>query len=574
MGVPRLFPWLIKAFPKAVVHFQEGKYSIHVDGLYIDANGLLHQAAQIEFNYGDVKRKMDPNAHLTYDEKIIKVYTRFFNMIKDVAKIVIPTKTLYIAIDGPAPIAKQAQQRFRRFQSAAAATTPGSFDPNCITPGTIFMFELTKYMHFAIRKEMSATNTTLGGSWRNIQVYFSPPTVPGEGEHKIMDYMRTIPNAKDLTHCMFGPDGDLIMLTLAAHLPKMFLFRADQYNPGFYDLLDMGIVSSGLAKTLNQTKREANDVVNDFILAGFFVGNDFLPKIQMFMYLEDGLNLILSLYNKLSKGGTVNKLTAMDNISFPGLTELVKNMAGREKWYLQDQAKAKPTDPRFIDTTLLKNVKDEKLDFVSFRKDYYAKSNITDSGTLGNPSAEVREMCVLYVIAINWVFLYYVVGITSWVSYYPRYYAPLMTDLAVVLDTLTAEEINRMYPTTIDEPSLPFVQLLSVIAPKNADLLPKPYSELMTSLHSPLVKAGYYPTSFKIDYEGKTKEHMGISLLPFIDVALVRKCYNEVNHKQVKYTRNTFGHLELFTVDPKYTADYTSDYGTLKNMHIRKKIIT
>lgn len=626
MGVPRLFPWLIKMFPGAHIHFNpsigpDGTLQIvhvidpktkklikfefpHIDGLYLDANGLLHSAAQIVFNYGSEKRKIDPYAKLTYEQRIKKVYEIFFNMIKNIVIIVNPKKVLYIAIDGPAPLAKQAQQRQRRFVSAleSSSTDPlTGWESTCITPGTIFMFELTKYMHYMIRKEMSSSSGK--GLWAKLDVLFSPPTVPGEGEHKIMDYMRSLDEikAKEMVHCMFGPDGDLIMLTLAAHLPKMYLFRSDQYQPGFYDLLDMGMVRNSLhivlkqqnlitsspsifknarvpqKKSTDSTNRLLDDIVNDFVLLGFFVGNDFLPKLQMFTYLEDGLALVLSLYEKYTSSGVANSFLTLDNNMFfdKGIfPQIVKDMASRELLYLQNQASITFDDPCFIDNTLLNNIKGGVLVFPSFRRDYYAKSDIVDPGDMENPSGEVRQMCLEYLKCIAWVFKYYVEGIPSWSHYYARYYAPLMTDLSHVLDTLTAEEILELKTFDIGEPSLPFVQLLSIIAPKNVALLPKPFHRLMLSNESPLVQAGYYPETFDIDYEGKTKKHMGVALLPFIDVEEVRLHYAPIAKKlKNTYVRNQVGCLECFVYDPSYTATYVSDYGQLKNMHIRKILV-
>ena len=597
MGVPRLAPWIRKTFPKCWNHFIGGQaqskgkkpFTLYVDGVYIDANGLLHLAAQEVFNYGDCKRKMNPYDKMTYEDRIKAVYFVFFKKLLLVTSISIPTKVLYIAIDGPAPLAKQAQQRQRRFVSADSASTIG-FDTTIITPGTDFMFELTKYMHYAIRKEMMP-----GGKWRNIVVYFSPPTVPGEGEHKIMDHIRKEVAEGDLigSRCMFGPDGDLLMLCLATHVPRMHLLRMDQYAPGYFDLLDMDIVADGLARVFN-TKRERMNLINDFILLGFFVGNDFLHKLQMFLYLEDGLNLMVKQYSTMLSAGI--HLTTDGSINFrTGLLHLVKQMAQRELWFIQDQAVYPHTDPRFVDYTLLgamvystvaqdgsrvdpalvpETRKDGKLNFPAYRQAYYVKSGITDSGEIYTPSAEVKKMCLNYLTSFCWVFNYYIHGIPSWTHYYDGYYAPLMTDLAVVIERLTDDEISQILAPPKGEPSLPFVQLLSVISPKSVHLLPEFLHPLMLSPESPLVQAGYYPDSFEIDYEGKTKEHMGVALLPYIDVDEVRRCYLEVleARPEERYTKNTFGSLERFRYDPAYSATYISDYGTIKKMQIRKSL--
>lgn len=201
---------------------------MHVDNLYFDSNAIIH--ACVHANQVALQ-------NATQQE----MFERVFNYIDTVYKLVKPRNLVMIAVDGVAPRAKMNQQRARRFNAArdhqeflenlqaqyGAQFSPDMvFDRNAISPGTPFMMSLLQ----ALRKWLR-WKCDFDPVWsRGPKVIFSGSDIPGEGEHKVLRYLRHArehdPNWKpNLRHCMFGPDADLVMLGLATHEPSFFIMR-------------------------------------------------------------------------------------------------------------------------------------------------------------------------------------------------------------------------------------------------------------------------------------------------------------------------------------------------------------
>ncbi len=115
---------------------------------------------------------------------------------------------MYIAIDGVAPRAKMNQQRSRRFRAAFDAqklkqrerklieewSTKGviiperkkDFDSNIITPGTEFMSDISSGIKGFITSKLQ--NDLI---WKNLNVIYNDANVSGEGEHKILEFIKS-----------------------------------------------------------------------------------------------------------------------------------------------------------------------------------------------------------------------------------------------------------------------------------------------------------------------------------------------------------------------------------------------
>ncbi|KAM4084384.1 hypothetical protein ACB094_08G128000 [Castanea mollissima] len=370
MGVPSFFRWLINKYPNVVVKAIEERQEqdseridttlpnpngIEFDNLYLDMNGIIHPC-------------FHPDDHPSPPETFEEVFHNIFEYIDHLFSIVRPRKLLYMAIDGVAPRAKMNQQRCRRFRTAKdneiAAAEEEKLrrqferegkpvlpkresevsDSNIITPGTEFMYKLSKALGSYIS---SRINNDPG--WRNIKVILSDSNVPGEGEHKIMSFIRYQRNVSgydpNTRHCLYGLDADLIMLALAAHEVHFSILREDvlqaqqpvgesasetslkfesgleKSGGGLFNSSNMVKKSASLAKKPygflhvwilreyleldikitdppENFKIDLERIVDDFVFMCFFVGNDFLPHMPTLELHEGAMDLLIYVYTK------------------------------------------------------------------------------------------------------------------------------------------------------------------------------------------------------------------------------------------------------------------------------------
>lgn len=384
MGVPAFFRWLSKKYPSIVVHCVEEKAKedgegnklpidtsqpnpndYEFDNLYLDMNGIIHPCSHPE-------NKPAPKNEAEMMVNIFEYIDRIFSIVR-------PRKLLYMAIDGVAPRAKMNQQRSRRFRAAKesreskelifnikeklreqGARLPPEpekkehFDSNCITPGTDFMDRLAVCLRFYIAERL-ATDP----GWKNIKVILSDANTPGEGEHKIMDYIRRQraqpDHDPDTKHCLNGADADLIMLGLATHEVHFTILR-EEFKPNQkkpceicaqvghekqdceglpkeqeeehdvqpfvgqdveFIFIRLNVLREYLERELRMdglSFYEFERALDDWVFMCFFVGNDFLPHLPSLEIREGAIDRLVNIYKKclprmggyLAKSGHVN----------------------------------------------------------------------------------------------------------------------------------------------------------------------------------------------------------------------------------------------------------------------------
>ncbi|KAG0260553.1 hypothetical protein BG011_001826 [Mortierella polycephala] len=335
MGVPKFFRWMGERYPlcsqliteNAIPEFgnetfegeydsDDGFYWDH-DNLYLDMNGIVHNCSLPN----------DTDAHFRLSED--KIFLAIFNYIDHLFLKIRPQKVFFMAVDGVAPRAKMNQQRSRRFRTAKDAEDTkrkaiakgeklpkeDQFDRNCITPGTPFMKRLSEQLEYFISKKV-----TEDSNWRDVKVILSGHEVPGEGEHKIMEYIR-LSKAQDnynpnTRHCLYGLDADLIMLGLLSHEPHFALLReevtfgkSNKKKTGIdtqnFFLMHLSLLREYLDLEFNSLQEalpfpyDLERIIDDFVLMCLFIGNDFLPHLPNLHIAEGALSLLFNIYKKL-----------------------------------------------------------------------------------------------------------------------------------------------------------------------------------------------------------------------------------------------------------------------------------
>lgn len=164
------------------------------------------------------------------------------------------TSKVYVAFDGLVPMAKMVQQRYRRFRNAPQE----GFDKHQISPGTPFMKELAHTLRFMFP-----------------DFIVSDTLEPGEGEHKMFRWFRTLPPNQLI--CIYGLDADLVLISIAqSHLGTISILR-EKEEEGF-SVLSV----DALIRVLPLDK----DIYVQMSIMNF--GNDFMPNLAMFSLREDG----------------------------------------------------------------------------------------------------------------------------------------------------------------------------------------------------------------------------------------------------------------------------------------------
>lgn len=300
-------------------------------------------------------------------------------------------------------------------------------------------------------------------------------------------------------------------------LDGLMIFDSRSKNKNKFDKVsvaeDLKIDNHMKSIKFYQTKDEDERLIRDYIFISYLLGNDFLPSLESVKIRENGIEQSLRSYKTVirrqhkylvkANGSGINLDFLLDYLQVLAKNErnsLKYQKVGRDrrikKYREQDPPK---TYLEALDVREKINQNSDPINafgegwenryykyFFRIEKDHSMKS-------------EIDHVCYQYFKTLIWNNCYYFKECPDWTWFYHYNATPLLRDLVRYV-VEKGEDINQI---TFGQtgPTKPFYQLLTILPPQSAELLPKPFHYLMKDSKSPIIQ--FYPTDFETECYGK-----------------------------------------------------------------------
>jgi 5'-3' exonuclease len=468
MGIPSYFKKLIQTKKTLLLR----NVPVKVDALAIDFNCIVYTCLRSS-ELSEYPGLENEENHRRWEGELLGQVCKTLKEIWESAGS--PPRT-FVAVDGVVPMAKIRQQRMRRFKSVWWAEKEYEmgvrkrgvprWDTNAITPGTQFMDSLT---------------TKVGTYCAQHKWEFSSANEKGEGEHKLIRWLRENPSLRNNT--IFGLDADLILLSMLYSQQKktnVWLMREkSEFQDAGADVKYMFLDVCSLREAL-----VSDEHLLDYIMGMSLLGNDFLPHGLTFKIRENGHEQLLRELNSLHAQGI--RLVENETLNLPGLKALLSRLASTEeedmKRAIKKKLVMKPSAPRNDTEKQMLPIQGLPLEW-NAEKIFGTPEKLVDGWKDIYRKQTPKEACASYLFGLQWILDYYLGKqvVTSW--YFHWNLPPLWSDLV--------ENLDKQYIPPANIEIVPQEQLAMVLPMESWHLVRNP-----TLQRLPTLLPQFWPTRF------------------------------------------------------------------------------
>ena len=476
MGIPSYFKKLVQT--KKTILLREIPGQPHA--LAIDFNCIVYTCLR-DSELSPYPGNEDEQKQKAWEQELLRNVCKTLKEIHESAKK--PTQ-VFVAVDGVVPMAKIRQQRMRRFKSIWWAEKEYEmgvrkrdvprWDTNAITPGTAFMASL---------------NSKIGSFCQQNGWQFSSSNEPGEGEHKLIQWLRGKPELQDVV--VFGLDADLILLSMLCaeqHSKHIWLMREKtEFQDAGANCKFMYLDVCQLSQALfPQTERLP--FLIDYIAGMSLLGNDFLPHGLCLKIKDDGHERLVKLLETLhsqQKWLVRNGMLEMDSLKIV-IHELAKTQEEDMRRAISKKYKMKPMAPRNETEKMMLPIQGLPLEWKA-EQIFGTSQQLHEDWKETYRSYCPKEACSSYMFGLQWILDYYLGNpiVRTW--FFSWHLPPLSSDFH---DYLNECRVQRFQPPSQTE-ILPEEQLAMVLPLQSWHLLPNSSLRMLPSL-----LPQFWPSSF------------------------------------------------------------------------------
>ena len=575
MGIPAYMSYIMKNYGNMIHSIEyHKKGNIPFDSLYMDCNSIIY----------DVYNTMVNNNEVVVEEKII-LYV--IQKIENYIMTIRPTSILFIAFDGVAPFSKMEQQRLRRYKTWHMSTfnmngeppKNGGWSTSSITPGTLFMNQLSKQVKYYFEGEMNEKKYGI------CKIIVTGSDEVGEGEQKIFKYIRNHSHL-DKNVFVYGLDSDLIMLSIfhSDRCKNIFVFREEiEYrkskieietkknsketfsthssspefirtttpirdsivlqnpNPRELLFLDIRRLSDSISIEMNG-KEMAYDrsCIYDYLILCFFLGNDFLPHFPSLNIRTNGIHWLIDTYKEVigkhrERSFVSNEKTNKGKIQWKWLKKFIERITKKEKQMLLNEYEARDKMDYYKWPQTTKEEKENVLNntpviyraeekYICPTENMWEERYYKILFDMERTHENLEKITTHYLEGLEWVYKYYTDDCPDWKWKYHYNYPPLFIDMVKYIPEKETDFIhssNKKYASKT--PFAPYLQLSYVLPEVNHFLIDeKKRDYLKENYHCLFPEEIIYKWAFcRYFFES----HM---LLPDIDVCVLEKLEKEL----------------------------------------------
>jgi len=487
MGIPVYFKTLVQEYQDSILI--KNKLT-SIKSLFLDLNCAIHPCCS-----GECDEEIMLNKIIFKIEELVQ-----YTGVEDL---------LYIAVDGIPPKGKMKQQRMRRHKSIYENKI---WDTNAITPGTKFMDKLNQRLKTI--------------QYQNLKIIISDSTIRGEGEHKILQYIKN--NNLD-NSVIYGLDADLIMLSIVSQKDNIYLLRErTEYNiedtENDYIYMNIDKLKDFIVKDItNDIESNVNKeiILNDYIFICFLLGNDFINHIVSLNLRYNGYNYLIKTYKDLQERYQgyfkLIDLNLENCIHLTFFKEFIRELSLKEDYFLEKRKQIRDKqykisysrygeifnefEKSLSDKSLtIESINDFQMSKIHNEEDYEKSKEMINNLPILFWQKEKKlknnyneDICEDYLASLIWTSHYYFKKCVHWKWSTEHNHTPSLKDLSTYLEeknSLSFNKENKEY--TIEE-------LLKFIFPKESHKLHN--YDIKTKNYNLLINPYYHRYFWECDIE-------------------------------------------------------------------------